>query len=108
MTSDLNNTVVNFKTSALDEMRPAWQDVQQAADSFANSSVDVAAQAGNVIVHFGNETWSSLQAAAGPALAPVSAHVEVSLLSGHRNMSLVRLCSTCCQKKSVRKSIFRY
>ncbi len=73
VTSDLNDTVVNFKTSALNEMRPAWEDVQNAADSFANSTVNVAAQGTNGIVYFGNETWTSPQGAASPALAPLAA-----------------------------------
>ena len=73
VTSDLNETVVNFKTSALNELRPAWEDVQRSADSFANSTVNVAAQGTNGVLYFGNETWTSLQAAGSPALAPVTA-----------------------------------
>ena len=66
--------MVNFKTSALSEMKPAWEDVQRAADGFANSSVNVAAQGTNGVLYFGNETWTSLQGAAGsPALAPITA-----------------------------------
>ena len=65
--------MVNFKTSALNEMRPAWEDVQRAADGFANSTVNVAAQGTNGFLYFGNETWTDLQAVGSPALAPIVA-----------------------------------
>ena len=80
-TSDLNDTVVQFKTSALSEMKPAWEDVQHAADSFANTSLAVASQGVSGAVHFGNEKWTALQAAPGPAgaLAPVSAPSQVAM-----------------------------
>jgi hypothetical protein len=83
-TSDLNSTVVDFKTSALNEMRPAWEDVQRGADSFANSSVTVVSQGVYGVVHFGNKTWTSLQAAGTPALAPASGPTQVSHLLCHR------------------------
>ncbi|CAK0783756.1 hypothetical protein CVIRNUC_006955 [Coccomyxa viridis] len=75
VTSDLNETVVQFKTSALSGMKPAWEDVQRAADSFANTSLAVASQGVSGAVHFGNEKWTALQAAPGPAaaLTPVGA-----------------------------------
>ena len=90
VTGDLNTTVVNFKTSALSEMKPAWEDVQRAADSFTNSTVNVAAQGTNGIVYFGNETWTSLQAAGSPALAPVTAPKVISLSYRTRTSALAR------------------
>ena len=83
-TSDLNSTVVDFKTSALNEMRPACEDVQRGADSFANSSVAVVSQGVYGVVHFGNKTWTSLQAAGAPALVPASGPTQVGHLSCHR------------------------
>ena len=83
-TSDLNSTVVDFKMSALNEMRPAWEDVQRGANSFANSSVDVVSQGVYGVVHFGNKTWTSLQAAGTPALAPASGPTQVGHLLRHR------------------------
>ena len=81
VTSNLNDTVVQFKTSALSEMKPAWEDVQRAADSFANTSLAVASQGVSGAVHFGDEKWTALQAAPGPAaaLAPVSAPSQVAV-----------------------------
>ena len=80
-TSDLNDTVVQFKTSALSEMKPAWEDVQRAADSFANTSLAVASRGVSGAVRFGDERWTALQAAPGPAaaLAPVSAPSQVAV-----------------------------
>ncbi len=77
----MQNVTVNFKTDALNEMRPAWENVQRAADSFADSTVTVADKSTNGVLYFSNETWSSLQAAGAPALAPMAAP-KVSLLIG--------------------------
>ncbi len=65
--------MVDFKTSALNQLRPAWEDVQRAADSFADSTVNVADKTTNGVLYFGNETWTSLQGAGAPALAPLAA-----------------------------------
>lgn len=88
VTSDLNETVVQFKTSALSGMKPAWEDVQRAADSFANTSLAVASQGVSGAVHFGNEKWTALQAAPGPAaaLTPVGAPSQVAV-TGHHSCS---------------------
>ena len=87
-TSDLNDTVVQFKTGALSEMKPAWEDVQRAADSFANTSLAVASHGVSGAVHFGNEKWTALQAAPGPAaaLTPVGAPSQVAV-TGHHSCS---------------------
>ena len=74
---------VDFKTSALSELKPAWENVQRAADSFADSTVKVADKTTNGVLYFGNETWTSLQADGAPALAPMPAPKVSILLSDH-------------------------
>ena len=96
MTADLNTTVVNFKTSALNEMRPAWEDVQRAANSFADSTVNVATQGTNGVLYFGNETWTDLQAAGSPALAPVASPKVCCPLVDHRPKLWVGLLQENC------------
>ena len=83
ITGDVNATVVDFKSSALNDLRPAWEDVQRAADSFADNTVPVADKSTNGVLYFGNETWTSLQGAGAPALAPMAAPKVFRLFLTH-------------------------
>lgn len=71
-TSDLKQTAINFKESAMRELRPVTDQVEEAAERLSNTTVRVVSDGVSGVVSFGNDTWHALtddSAALGPASA---------------------------------------
>ena len=102
-TSDLKQTVVNFKDSAMRELRPVTDEVEAAAERLSNTTVRVVSDGVSGVVSFGNNTWHAItdeSAALGPAVQ-ASAGKPDPVLSLSITVFMLTEHNQCCPLQAV-------
>ncbi|CAL8462000.1 g1531 [Coccomyxa elongata] len=95
-TSNLKQTVFDFKDSAIKELQPVADQVEAAAEKLANTTVRVVSDGVSGVVSFGNDTWRAFSADSpaadlAPAVLPLtSSQVTVDATSSRSVLAALR------------------